>query len=161
MGHCNANEWFAVMFCLANKRIVPETDQWLSEALCSWWEFLWGPRRWRSRAQAAPRTFSSLWTSTQTLRCEFSIQACELRDRKDNGLLQNKPAHYAHRCQSKLPVLRLCKQSVQNKPGDEESSALHVALQETEYTRHVFPLLFDRLIKTACVLMVVCLCFVF
>lgn len=36
-----------------------------------------------------------------------------------------------------------------------------VALQETEYTRHVFPLLFDRLIKTACVLMVVCLCLVF
>lgn len=36
-----------------------------------------------------------------------------------------------------------------------------VALQETEYTRHVFPLLFDRLIKPACVLMVVCLCFVF
>lgn len=36
-----------------------------------------------------------------------------------------------------------------------------VALQETEYTRHVFPPLFDRLIKPACVLMVVCLCFVF
>lgn len=161
MGHCNANEWFAVMFCLANKRIVPETDQWLSEALCSWWEFLWGPRRWRSRAQAAPRTFSSLWTSTQTLRCEFSIQACELRDRKDNGLLQNKPAHYAHRCQSKLPVCDFVNSPSKTNLATKKVPRFIVALQETEYTRHVFPLLFDRLIKTACVLMVVCLCFVF
>lgn len=37
-------------------QIIPETGQWLSEALCSWLEFLWDHRRWIFRAQADPRT---------------------------------------------------------------------------------------------------------
>ena len=96
--------------CAVNVKL-PETDRWLSEAQCSWWEFPSDPRRWLSRAQAAPRTWSLsfnfkvyVWIKYFTMwMWSRKITSCNTTEHRAQHRTQ-----CALRCRDTLPVLQLC-----------------------------------------------------